>query len=250
MSEPNINDINIDDFLKNPPSQQQLEDFLNGDQTEPSWHKFAKGAYSTPLHWWMCHIHFSMLFGLWGEDYQRKAGATQSKLNFILEEALLRYGTNYDVISDVTDIAWKYHRAYLTGRFAGGGFVTYTTIKAMRVKFKLPAKFLIGVTNFGMASFGAGIYLTASGVDSIEELLLGMITGISDKRELRRSLNKLLSPIDDTQVEEHWKDKARRLIEQAESINDIDPVIGDFCSKNATKEEFAEYCQRKGYGIQ
>jgi len=250
MNEPILSNIDVDEFLKNPPSPEQLEDFLNGDETEPSWHKFARGGYSTPIHWWMCHVHFSMLFGLWGEDYQRKAGATQSKFNLLLEEMLLRYGTDMDVIGKVSDIAWKYHKAYLTGRFAGGGFVTYTTVRAFRNKFNLPAKFLVGVTNFGMASFGAGIYLTASGVDSIEELLLGMITGITDRAELRRSIKQLLSPEDQGQVKQNWKDKARSMIEQAESLNDIDPIIGEFCSKNATKEEFSEYCQRKGYGIQ
>jgi len=249
MSEPDLSNLNIDEFLRNPPSEQQLEEFLKGDQTEPKWHKFARGAYSTPTHWWMCHIHLSMLFGLWGEDYQRKAGATQSKFNYLLEEILLRFGTDFDVVWKALGIAKKYHRSYFLGRAAGGYYVNFALLNLFKKKFKWPVKVASGLSNFVMASYGTGIYLTASGVDSLEELVLGMITGETDKIKLRQSMMRSLSK-DDALSTDDWDSKVRSMLENVEALNDVDPIIGDFCNKNATKEEFSEYCQRKGYGIQ
>lgn len=250
MANPNID---IDEFFKNPPSPQQLEEFLNGDQTEPKWHKFARGAYSTPINWWMCHIHIAMLCGLWGEEYQRKAGATQSKFNFFLEEAIMRYGTEKDVILKGSNTAWKHHKSYLAGRGAGGGFITLALVRVSRGRIAGFYKLLAGFSNFVLASFGTGIYLTASGVDSLDELMLGVLTGETNRNNLRKSLGKYISNED----AENWDNKAermkeyifsRKLIEQVENINDIDPVIMEFCENNGYKPEFEEYCERKGNG--
>ncbi|BBA32058.1 hypothetical protein sS8_0089 [Methylocaldum marinum] len=70
----------LEQLIKNPPTDSELDRLLSGALNESVFVKFSKDAYSFPFTWWIGLLQVSMLAGAWGARHQRAAQIRQQAL--------------------------------------------------------------------------------------------------------------------------------------------------------------------------
>lgn len=170
----------IDEFLRY---------ILNGRQN--ALQLFLKGAYDNPKTWWIGVFAVQMQTGLFGTRLQRMAASNAGVLNSLLAPVTadlksMATGGDSKIVSNVVRYALKYHRSLVLGRLAGGTFTSFAAaggLMGSRARKKLPrsgravANTAIMITNWGLASYGAGIMAIGLGRRNLRDILFSVLTG-------------------------------------------------------------------------
>jgi len=176
--------IFLDNVQRLPAHERDEFAFSFYEANEASWKRFVKGAYNHPVTWWIGIMQLQMQLGLWGHHYQSLASSRASLL-WQLSEPLrseaadTRNGEETPLLSFVVQYNLRHRKADIAGRFAGGKFTNYASMGGRWGSRRLPfsAKLSGAVTNWGIASYGAGIKAIAKGYRSIEAVIQSVLTG-------------------------------------------------------------------------
>jgi|GEM_PF-3550345 len=239
----------IEELLTKPPQNVDVDFIYTNKDRDPSWLSFLKGAYDMPITWWTGIIHSTMLAGIWGSNYKSAAQINQQRLDLALEK-FDSHPDQQKIINTCTAVAW-YNKEYISGRFAGGMFLTKVTNSLLkRIPFLKKYTLAIGVTsfafNFSISSFGAALIAVASGYNSTHDVIYSIITGTAQRFPLSEHLINLAI--------EEVKEKAQKeiqnpkeLIVLIETLNDIQPdtikSYDEWCKDNPDQSAETYFCQ-------
>ncbi|MBX2808899.1 MAG: hypothetical protein KTR20_09750 [Cellvibrionaceae bacterium] len=240
---------NIEDLLVKPPENVDVDFIYTNHDRDPAWFRFLKGAYDMPITWWTGIIHCTMLSGIWGDKYKSAAQINQQRLDLALEK-LASHPDRTKILLTAASVA-SYNRVYLTGRLAGGTFVTYAINKLLSfAKFIQKYSKVIAAGQFGfnlsMSSFGAALIAVASGYNSTHDVVYSIVTGTAQ----RFPLSEPLINLGIEELKEKAKDNIddhEKLVMLIEALNDVQPSTmkpyDDWCKDNPDQANNVYFCQ-------
>lgn len=208
-----------------------------GDQ-EASWLRFVKGGYNHPITWWIGIFQLQMQMGMWGHSHQGSASIRANKLWRITQPLRDEItgklnGGKTPILSDIVRYNFKYRKADIAGRLLGGKFTNYASTGGQLGNKNLPrsGKIAVAVTNFGIASYGAGIKAIAQGHNSLDAVIQSILTGQPDS--LPHGYNKLVHhTISNQEIE--LMGQLELGVSEVMTLSRIEPApvpIKEFCSK-------------------
>ena len=154
---------------------------------EAAWRRFIKGGYNHPITWWIGIFQLQMQMGMWGHGHKGAASVRANdlwKITQPLRDEITGKvtGGKTPILSDIVRYNFKYRKADIAGRLLGGKFTNYASTGGKLGNKNLPvnAKVAVAISNFGIASYGAGIKAIAEGHKSLDAIIQSVLTGRPD----------------------------------------------------------------------
>ncbi|MBI3898973.1 MAG: hypothetical protein HY308_11860 [Gammaproteobacteria bacterium] len=151
---------------------------------EAAWRRFIKGAYHQPITWWIGIFQLQMQMGMWGFRYRSDASTRASVLWRVTRPLRDEVrdgvkGEDMPLLSAIVQYNLKHRKADIIGRLIGGQFTSYASMGGRFGSKRLPktGKVVGAFTNFGIASYGAGIQAVGKGLQTVEAVIQSILTG-------------------------------------------------------------------------